>query len=297
MNNDQGFGCKPCLFNTTLSKVAAEKELSRSLMPVVVSRGIEQMFFSVYEFKLELTAGYIKISEDLVEQYFREYNSALAERKSWFEVYSCRVKACFMQIDVGFTNFLTTLSGLLIKRQSFFKDGERKLKLLQQLVLKKKLGFNHWCKAQKKVLKQDEYVTNNQKDWHHKLCHQICQNVGIVFVENPDVTDLSRSMLWKHYLNTSWGQFFTILEQTCGRYGIYFKKVSTHNTNQVYPHCLTEIGKKQLNKRTHSYSNSGYTTDENVAATQVVLIKTLAAVGHTIKTFSDGKFIGIATNQ
>jgi putative transposase len=76
-------------------------------------------------------------------------------------------------IDVGLTNFLATSNGLLVKRQRFFKDAERKLKLLQQRVCRKKLGSNNWRKAQKKVAKLHEYVANSRKDWHRKLSHQI----------------------------------------------------------------------------------------------------------------------------
>jgi len=50
-------------------------------------------------------------------------------------------------IDVGLTNFLATSNGLLVKRQRFFKDAERKLKLLQQRVCRKKLGSNNWRRA------------------------------------------------------------------------------------------------------------------------------------------------------
>jgi putative transposase len=52
-----------------------------------------------------------------------------------------------MGIDVGLTNFIATSDGLLIKRQKFFVDAERKLKLLQQRVSRKKLGSNNWKRA------------------------------------------------------------------------------------------------------------------------------------------------------
>jgi putative transposase len=184
-------------------------------------------------------------------------------------------------IDVGLTNFLATSNGLLVKRQKFFVDAERKLKLLQQSVSRKKLGSNNWRKGQKKVAKLHEYVANCRKDWHRKLSHQICKDVGMIFVENLNLIGPSRAILGKHCLDASWGQFFTTLEQTCLKYGVYFQKVSAHKTSQTCPNCLTETVKKELSERTHSCSNCGYTTDRDVAAAQVVLIRGLAAVGHT----------------
>ena len=200
-------------------------------------------------------------------------------------------------IDVGLTSFIATSNGLLVKRQKFFVDAERKLKLLQQRVSRKKLGSNNWKKAQKKVAKLNEYVANCRKDWHRKLSHQICKDVGMIFVENLNLVGLSRAMLGKHCLDASWGQFFTILEQTCLKYGVYFQKVSADKTSQTCPSCLTETGKKELSERTHSCSSCGYTTDRDIAAAQVVLIRGLAAVGHTVKMLSEGKFVGIPVKK
>ena len=84
-------------------------------------------------------------------------------------------------IDVSLTSFVATSRGLLIKRPRFFIDAERKLKLLQQRVSRKRLGANNWKKAQKKVASLHEYVANCRKDWQRKLSHQICENAGMVF--------------------------------------------------------------------------------------------------------------------
>ncbi|MEG5062053.1 transposase [Microcoleus sp. B3-A4] len=200
-------------------------------------------------------------------------------------------------IDIGLTNFIATSNGLLVKRQKFFIDAERKLKLLQKSVSRKKIGSNNWRKAQKKVALLHEYVTNCRKEWHRKLSHQISKDVGMIFVEDLNLIMLSRGMLGKHCLDASWGQFFRILEQTCLKYGVYFQKVNANKTSQTCPNCLTETGKKQLSERTHSCSNCAYTTDRDVAAAQVVLIRGLAAVGHTVKMLSEGKFVGIPAKK
>ncbi|MBD2505084.1 RNA-guided endonuclease InsQ/TnpB family protein [Anabaena azotica] len=200
-------------------------------------------------------------------------------------------------IDVGLTNFIATSNGLTIKRPRFFVDAERKLKLLQQRVSRKRKGSNNWKKAQKKVASLHEYIVNCRKDWHRKLSHQICNNAGMVFVEDLNLVGLSRGILSKHCLDAAWGQFFNILEQTCFKRGVYFQKVDSCKTSQICPNCGTETGKKELSQRTHVCSNCGYTTDRDVAAAQVVLIRGLAAVGHTVKMLAEGKFIGIPKMQ
>lgn len=200
-------------------------------------------------------------------------------------------------IDMGLSNFIATSNGLLVKRQRFFIDAQRQLKLLQQRVSRKKPGSNNWKKAQKKVAKLHEYIANSRKDWHWKLAHQICQDAGMIFVENLNLVGLSRAMLGKHCLDAGWGQFFTILEQACFKHGVYFQKIDARKTSQICPNCGVETGKKELSERTHSCSSCGYTTDRDVAAAQVVLIRGLAAVGHTVKMLGEGKFVGIPATQ
>ncbi|NEP02440.1 MAG: transposase, partial [Symploca sp. SIO2E9] len=100
-------------------------------------------------------------------------------------------------------------------------------------------------------------------------------------------------MLAKHCLDAGWGQFLQILEQCCWKRGVYFQKVDSKKTSQICPNCLTETGKKTLAQRTHHCHHCGYSTDRDVAAAQVVAIRGLAAVGHTVKMLSEGKFVGI----
>lgn len=196
-------------------------------------------------------------------------------------------------IDVGLTSMVATSNGLLIKRPRFFVDAQRKLKLLQQRVSRKRFGSNNWLKATKKVASLHEYVANCRKDWHRKLSHQLCDNVGMIFVEDLNLVGLSRGMFGKHCLDAGFGQFFNILEQTCFKRGVYFQKVDARKTSQICPNCQYETGKKILAERIHKCDNCGYQTDRDVAAAQVVLLRGLAAVGHTVKMLSEGKFVGI----
>jgi putative transposase len=200
-------------------------------------------------------------------------------------------------IDVGLTSFLATSNGLLVKRPKFFVDSERKLKLLQQRVSRKRIGSHNWHKALHKVASLYEYVANCRKDWQRKLSHQICNDTGMVFVEDLNLIGLSRGMLGKHCLDAGFGQFFKILEQTCFKRGVYCQKIDSRKTSQICPNCGVETGKKELSERTHVCSNCGYTTDRDVAAAQVVLQRGLAAVGHTVKMLAEGKFIGIPAKQ
>ncbi|MEG4944668.1 transposase [Microcoleus sp. F4-D5] len=201
-------------------------------------------------------------------------------------------------IDVGLTNFIANSNGILIKRTRLFAEAEPKLKLLQQRVTRKSIWSNNWTKAQQQVALLHEYVANCRKDWDRKLSHQICDDAGMVFVEDLNLVGLKAGRLGKQGLEAGFGQFFNILEQTCFKRGVYFQKVDAKKTSQICPNCLNETGKKEFSERTHSCHNCGCTTDRNVAAAQVVLKRGLAAVGHTAcDARHEGKFIGIRAKQ
>ena len=120
-----------------------------------------------------------------------------------------------------------------------------------------------------------------EKDWHRKLSHQICEDAGMVFLEDLNLVETKAARLDKHCLDAGFGQLFNILEQTCFKRGVYFQKVDAKKTSEICPNCLKETGKRELSERVHSCHHCAYTTDRNVAATQVVLKRGLAAVGHT----------------
>ena len=186
-------------------------------------------------------------------------------------------------MDVGWTNFIATSNGLLIKRTSFLAEAEPKLKLLQKRVTRKKIRSNNRKRAAGKVALLHEYVANSRKDWHPKLSHQIWNGAGMVFLEDLKLVGPKAAMLGKHCLDAGFGQLFNILEQTCFKGGIYFQKVDAQKTSEISPNCLKETGKKELSEPVHSCHHCAYTTDRDVAAAQVVLKRGLAAVGHTVK--------------
>ena len=202
-----------------------------------------------------------------------------------------------MGIDVGLTSFAATSDGLLIKRPRFFVDLQSKLKSLQRKVSRKRKGSNNWKKAQHKVARLHEHISNSRKDWHYKLAHQLCNDNGMIFVENLNLVGLAKGMLGKHCLDAGFGQFFNILEQVCFKRGVYFEKVSAYKTSQICPNCHRVTGKKTLDIRVHSCDNCGYTTDRDVAAAQVVLLRGLAAVGHTVKMLCEGKSVSFPVSK
>jgi putative transposase len=200
-------------------------------------------------------------------------------------------------IDVGISHLVAVSNGKLFPNPRPFRKLEGKLKLLQRKCSRKVLGSNNRQIAQVKVSHLHERIANTRKNYYWLLAHNLCDWAGMIFVEDLNLKGLARGTLRKHCLDAGWGQFFQILEQCCRKRGVFFLKVDSKKTSQICPNCLVETGKKELSQRVHSCQHCGYTTDRDVAAAQVVLVRGLAAVGHTVKMLSEGKFIGIPTTK
>ncbi|MGB7441912.1 MAG: transposase, partial [Coleofasciculaceae cyanobacterium] len=194
-------------------------------------------------------------------------------------------------IDLGLKSFLATSAGETIARPRFFVDLQRKLlakrarvfarQLLQQRASHKKLGSNNWRKAQAKVARLHEHIHDTRKDFHFKLAHQLCNQAGMIFVEDLNFPAWAKGMFSKHTLDAGFGEFLSILEWVCSKRRVYFAKVNPNGTSQTCPNCNHHTGKKELSERVHRCGECRYTTDRDVAAAQVVMQRGLAAVGHT----------------
>ncbi|MDJ0531987.1 MAG: transposase [Xenococcaceae cyanobacterium MO_207.B15] len=88
-------------------------------------------------------------------------------------------------IDVGIKSMLSTSDGNVIIRPKFLDKALRKIKLLQRKLKKKRLGSSKWNKLNRKIALLYEAVTNRRKDYHFKQAHQLCNGVGMIFVESP----------------------------------------------------------------------------------------------------------------
>jgi putative transposase len=185
-------------------------------------------------------------------------------------------------IDIGLDKYLATSDGELINRPKFFNSLHRKLKLLQRRLRNKQKGSNNRFKLNKRIAKLHEKIAAARKDFQFKLAHNLCEEVGMIFVEDINFRSWAKGMLRKHTLDANFGQFFQILEYVAWKTDTYFEKVDKNYTSQICPNCETLVGKKLLSERIHNCPACGYTTNRDVAAAQVIRNKGLVAVGQPV---------------
>lgn len=185
-------------------------------------------------------------------------------------------------IDVGLDSFVATSAGELIDRPRFFVEAQHKLKLLNRDISRKKKGSKNQQKARHKVARFYERIANQRKNFHFKTAHHLCNIAGMIFAEELNLKAMAKGMLSKHCLDAGWGQFLNVLAWVSWKRGAFFLKVDAKGTSQYCPACDAHTP-KDLSVRVHSCSECGYQTNRDVASSQLVLKRGLAAVGQIVK--------------
>ena len=179
---------------------------------------------------------------------------------------------------------LATSDGLTIPRPKFLDRALRKIKLLQRKLRNKRVGSNKWQQLNHRIALLHEAVANKRKEYHFNLAYQLCDGVGMIFVEDINFVSWSKGLFGKQSLDMGLGQFFNILEYVCSKTDTYFAKVDKNYTSQICSNCGTHTGSKDLNVRVHNCLECGYTKDRDIVASEVVRDRGLEniAVGTTV---------------
>ncbi len=173
-------------------------------------------------------------------------------------------------LDLGYDFFVATSDGEEIKRPRFLKTLQRKLKLLQRRLRNKQKSSHNRRKLNQKIARFHQRISDTRKDWHFKLAHHLCDDAGMIFVEDINFVSWARGILSKHSADAGFGQFVNILEWVCWKTDTYFAKVDKNGTCQTCPNCGVHTGKKELEIRIHNCPECGYTTTRDVAAAQEI---------------------------
>ncbi len=180
-------------------------------------------------------------------------------------------------VDIGLSKFLATSDGVLVKPPKFFKNLQSELKLLQRRLSRKQKRSKNYEKQRLKVARMHHTIDNTRKDFHYKQAHALCDGADIVFMEDLDYTITAKGMLGKHMLDGGFGQFRSLVKYVCWKRGKFFAEVSARGTSQECPECGAQV-RKDLSVRVHHCPECGYTTDRDVASSQVIRNRGIALI-------------------
>ena len=186
-------------------------------------------------------------------------------------------------IDLGLENFAILSTGEKISNPKFLTSLSKKLAKEQKILsrrglLAKKKGVklsesSNYQKQKLKVARLHEKITNQRKDFLHKLSTNLIKNHDVICVEDL----ASKNLMKNHHLaravgDVSWYEFVRQLRYKADWYG---KKIVTINrwfpSSQLCSFCGENSGKKGLSIREWTCESCGTHHDRDINASLNIL--------------------------
>ncbi|WP_424101404.1 RNA-guided endonuclease InsQ/TnpB family protein [Moorena producens] len=159
-------------------------------------------------------------------------------------------------IDVGLKEFLTTSEGETIKTPQYYRKAQKRLKVIQKRVSRRKKGGKNRLKAIKQLGIQHKKVADKRKDFHFKTANYLLSKYDVIAHEKLNVKGLTKTRLAKSVLDAGWSSFLTILSSKADNAGLLTIPVSARNTSQNCSSCRKKVPKK-LHIRWHDCPHCG----------------------------------------
>ena len=141
-------------------------------------------------------------------------------------------------IDVGIKSFASLSDGKQIDNPKYLIKSEKRLIKKQRQLSSKKKGSYNRKKAITIVATLHKKVSNQRKDFHHKISRHIVDNYGVIGVEDLRIRNMVKNHnLAKSILDAGWGQFFSFLAYKAEEAGCYIERINPRYTSMKCHIC------------------------------------------------------------
>jgi putative transposase len=116
-------------------------------------------------------------------------------------------------LDMGISKFCVTSDGDVIENPRHFEKYEKKLRIENRALARKKKDSNSWLKQVRRLTLLHRKIANVRTDFLHKESTKIAKANSTVFVEDLDVSLLTKNRNFsKSIKDCGWGMFRQMLE-------------------------------------------------------------------------------------
>jgi len=176
-------------------------------------------------------------------------------------------------IDLGITSFCFTSDNTEIKNPKYLDKSELKLKKIQRLFSRKKLGSNRREKCRKKLFKIHEKIANQRLNFLHQKSTKIINENQVICLEDLQVKNMIKNhKLAKSISDASWSKFVEFLEYKANWYGRTVIKIDKFfPSSKLCSNCGNKKEDLKLKDRTYNCSSCGITIDRDYNASLNIL--------------------------
>jgi putative transposase len=201
--------------------------------------------------------------------------SVKREGNHWYACFSCEVSAQPLPentkqigIDVGLESFATLSTGEIVDNPGHFAKAEKRLRRTQRRVSRRKKYSKRWRKAVQFVQNVHRDITNQRRDFQHKLSREIVAANQFIAVEDLNVIGLAGGMLAKSVADVGWSSFLNMLAYKAESAGRQLVRVDPRGTSQRCP-CGKPAPKK-LADRQHVCTCGLRTTRDHASSLEIL---------------------------
>jgi len=132
----------------------------------------------------------------------------------WYASFCCEVEitplpSCDKEvgIDAGLSNLFVLSDGAKVENPRWYRRSQRKLRVLQRAVARKKLGGSNRRKAVRRLARHTEHVANQRKDYLNKFVCALIMSYGFIAIEDLSIDCMVHGIFAKSILDAGWGFF------------------------------------------------------------------------------------------
>lgn len=176
-------------------------------------------------------------------------------------------------IDLGLKSFVVTSKGEAILAPKFLHASQNKLARLQRLLARKVKGSKNRNKARIKVARINEKITNQRKDFLHKLSYRLVSENQAIYAEDLNVKGMTANRcLAKSIADASWSEFIRQIKYKSEWSGVHFGQIDRFFPSSKRCNACGWINQSlALSDRGWTCQDCGKLIDRDINAAQNIL--------------------------
>ena len=175
-------------------------------------------------------------------------------------------------IDLGLKNFATISTGEKISHPKHIYQSQKKLELEQRRLSKKQKGSKNRDKQRIKVARVHERITNQRKDFIHKLSSRLIAENQSIVIEDLSVGNMIKNHnLARSISDSGWYEFRRQLEYKSDWYGKNLITIGRFEPSSKMCTCGAINKELKLSDRIWTCRVCGNTHDRDILASQNIL--------------------------